>query len=180
MDEPLRRLFFAVWPDEPSREALQARMAPLIGDLPGRAVAAANWHITVAFLGEIDGNTQACVEVAAAAAAARAQPFVLTLDEFGYWPRPQVVWVGARQCPSSLQTMVVALRQGLQGCGLPMDDRPFAAHLTLRRKVARRPRLPVVAEPFIWRVTSLSLVQSQLRPAGASYQVVGSWLLGPC
>jgi 2'-5' RNA ligase len=66
--------------------------------------------------------------------------------------------------------------------GQPPSDRPFRGHVTLAR--ARRPAALTglaklaggVADE--WRVTEITLVQSDLRPDGARYAVLDRWRLG--
>jgi len=167
-----RRLFFALWPDPATRARLAEAVSSVLEGLPGRRVPVENWHVTVAFLGDVDPAHQACIETAADGL--HSVPFTLELDHYGHWPRPQVVWLGASACPAPLQRLVQDLGLGLRTCDVPADDRPFAVHLTLLRKVRERPRLPR-SEPFAWRVESLALVESELCSAGAAYHVIRSW-----
>lgn len=170
-----RRLFFALWPDPATRARLAETIAPALEGLPGRHVPVENWHVTVAFLGEVDADRQACVE--SVVDGLQSAPFALELDVYGHWPRPQVVWLGAKVCPEPLRKLVQVLGQGLRACDVPTDDRPFAVHMTVLRKVRERPRLPR-SESLVWRVESLALVESELSSAGSVYRVVRSWPLG--
>lgn len=167
-----RRLFFALWPDPLTRARLADSVNPALEAMPGRRVPVENWHVTVAFLGEVGVGHQACVE--AVAEGVHGVPFTLELDHYGHWPRPQVVWLGSRVCPAPLQQLVQDLGKGLRACGVETDARPFAVHLTVLRQVRERPRLPR-RETFAWHVDSLALVESQLRDAGAAYRVLRAW-----
>ncbi len=57
------RLFFALWPDPPTRTALAMLVdgLPLVG---GRRVPAENLHLTLAFLGNVDEGAAAAARVA--------------------------------------------------------------------------------------------------------------------
>lgn len=169
-----RRLFFALWPEEPVRERLDGLRSGLVGGGIGRPVARDKLHLTLCFLGGVDAETHACLDQAAAEVAV--PPFTLTFDQLGYWPRPQVLWLGASETPPELSELVGQLRQVQAGCGSKPEGRPFRAHLTLARKVRRRPRLPEV-EPFQWPVDRFALVASETLPSGARYEVVGQWPL---
>ncbi|MEK7323021.1 MAG: 2'-5' RNA ligase family protein [Pseudomonadota bacterium] len=48
----------------------------------------ANFHITLVFVGAVAAEARQALEDAAARIAARS--FVLTLDHFGYWRKPQI------------------------------------------------------------------------------------------
>lgn len=168
-----RRLFFALWPDA----ALRGRLAELqgvCGVASGRPVAVESLHITLVFLGDVPGDRVACI--GQAASSVRASGFDLTLDCLGYWRRPQVVWAGARECPSALDALVQSLQSALQACGHAPDSRPYAVHLTLWRKVQRRPPLRP-GESLHWPVRAFSLVESHLEPAGARYETLQFWPL---
>lgn len=174
MPSERRRLFFALWPEEPVRERLHGLRQDAVGTAVGRPVPRENLHLTLCFLGGVDAETRACVEQAAAAVAV--PPFTLTFDRLGYWARPGVLWLGADETPARLSELVAQLRRVQAGCGSKPEGRPFRAHLTLARKVRRRPRLPEVA-PLLWPVEAFTLVASETLPGGARYEVVARWPL---
>jgi 2'-5' RNA ligase len=60
-------------------------------------VAAANLHLTLAFLGEVSADKQRALS--AMAGRIRQPGFTLTLDDAGQWLRSRVVWLGTRQPP---------------------------------------------------------------------------------
>lgn len=169
-----RRLFFALWPDPATRTRLADKVDPALAGLTGRRVPVENWHLTLAFLGASGGDRQACVE--AQAEGLRGMAFTLDFDQYGYWPRPQVVWLGASACPEALENLVREMGARLQVCGVETDHRPFVAHLTLLRNVQVRPRLPP-SVALTWWVDSFALVESELSVGGAVYHVVRSWPL---
>lgn len=168
------RLFFALWPTDAVRGQLASLLREPLRQLPGHHVPVANWHITLAFLGDVPVAQVSCVE--AAGAAASAARFALQLDSLGYFRTSRVVWLGAAQCPSALSELVSGLRASIARCNIPLDARPFAAHLTLARKVNRRPALGSVPA-FTWPIDSFALVESTLSPKGASYVVRQRWPL---
>src|SRR5690606_6154262 len=54
-DEPRRkRIFFALWPDDETRDAISRATSRVVSLSGGRATAKRNLHITVAFLGAVD------------------------------------------------------------------------------------------------------------------------------
>lgn len=167
----IQRLFFALWPDDAIRSALAAASQ----NLPiktGRHVPPDNLHITLVFLGSVSAVTRARIEQAAEPISIPA--FDLVLDKPGWWPRPQVVWLGTSTIPEPLQELVTGLSKAIRPCGLKLDDRPHRPHVTLRRKVNGLPKLGVI-DPITWNVRSFSLVQSQSAPSGVIYKVLRSW-----
>lgn len=169
-----RRLFFALWPDSVTRarltEALRAVMPPQVRATPGD-----NLHITLAFLGSLDAASQHCAEQAAARV--RATPFILTLDDIGYWSRPRILWLGTQHCPDALLELEKDLRHALQPCKTALDERPYQPHLTYARKVRALEALPALAAPVEWRVSDYALVESQPAEDGTHYRVLATWPL---
>jgi 2'-5' RNA ligase len=170
----LERLFFALWPDDALRQTLKRQCKELIRHSGGRPVALENLHITLAFLGSVDGAQRRCVEQAAAAIAL--PRFTLTLDQVGHWSRPRVLWLGARETPDTAKQLASQLARGCRDCGLSLDRRPFVAHLTLKRKVREAPP-PMELKPIEWSVDQFALVKSHTLPEGVQYEVVGQWPL---
>lgn len=166
-----QRLFFALWPDDAVRERC-AMTARSFGDHAGKRVVANNLHLTLCFIGSADETTRQCLETAADAITC--EPTTLWLDRLGYFPRPQVLWLGAAQTPPPLQTLASEITRAAQQCGVSADVRPFVPHMTLLRKVRRAPKLPAI-EPIAWPVTSFCLVQSETRPEGPVYSVLREW-----
>jgi 2'-5' RNA ligase len=135
------RLFFALWPPPDTAQAL-ARWA---SGMQGRATAAARIHLTLAFLGEAD--PQPAID---AAKVVKAAPFDLPLEVPKYWRHNRIVWVGPRQTPAQLQALVHSLHGELEQRGFRLEERPFAAHVTLIRNAAPPqplPELPALAWP---------------------------------
>jgi 2'-5' RNA ligase len=160
-----QRLFFALRPDAGTRAAL-ARVAGNIPKDQGRAVNIDNLHITLSFIGEVDGERRACLEQAAAGAAI--VPFTLSLDRLGYFAKTRVVWLGASSTPPELTEAVKSLNRALRRCGHKPERRPFVPHVTLARK-ARPLRESIEFEPVRWEVNRFSLMQSVPEAGGVRY-----------
>src|SRR3569833_1734768 len=110
-----QRLFFALWPLFVLCAVLVFVVSLLFVDL-GRRVTPANLLFTLAFLGGLTLEQRQAME--AVADDIVVSPFTLTLDAFGYWRRPQVVWAGSGVMPPQLLTLVKRLQQGAASCGL--------------------------------------------------------------
>lgn len=170
---PKQRLYFALWPDEAVRAALDRHIKEFRPE-GGRRVARERWHITVLFLGNITEERRVCVErVAAAVTASR---FGLRLDRCGFWPRSGVLWLGAANPPQGLLDLAACLNAAASDCGIVLDQRPFKPHLTLWREVRRCGPLPEMVMTD-WAVNEFCLVQSVNDAHGARYVVLQSWPL---
>jgi len=177
-----RRLFFALWPDEATRAALSHQTRKAVRRCGGRPVPPANYHLTLAFIG--NQPAELFKEIVAAATRVRAAPFELTLEQYGHWPKPRVLWLGpapaasdgAANTLSPPAVIAAQLWDGLEALGLRRELRPFRAHVTLARKVAALPEVPS-PEPLIWKASSFALVESVTAQSGAVYSVAWEFLL---
>ena len=166
------RLFFALWPDDAARAALERWSAAIHRVAGGRATRGDSIHLTLAFLGDCDPDRLG--ELKAAAAGVRVRPFELALDEAGFWKHNRIAWAGATQTPAALETLVSDLRAALAAARFAFDSKPFVSHVTLVRKAHPGFVMPA-PDPVRWQVTGFVLVRSVMRPAGSDYLVEGRW-----
>jgi RNA 2',3'-cyclic 3'-phosphodiesterase len=171
---PFQRLFFALWPDDEVRAALASLTGRLASECGGRVMAAANLHTTLAFLGNVpQDRVDSFVALADALVAA---PFELPLDTVGYWRHNRIVWTGARLVPPALDHLAADMKRGIEALAWPVDDRRYAAHVTLLRDARRGPAERVAALP-LWRVKDFALVCSAQGPEGVQYTPLKRWTL---
>jgi 2'-5' RNA ligase len=165
------RLFFAIWPDDTAREALVALGTRLVQAAGGRATRSENIHLTLAFVGEVEGARVALLH--RIAGEVRAGPFRLALDRVGSFRRARVAWAGADEPPRELMALQADLSTRLRGNGFALEERDYSPHATLARKIERAvPRAPV--EAIEWPVAEYALVMS----AAGRYTTLASWRLG--
>src|SRR5687768_16337284 len=141
------RLFFALWPDETVRAGLAKLAREARDECGGRAIPADKIHLTLFFIGHVEGTRIARFE--AAAERVRGAAFELALDRIGYWRHNEIVWAGTTRVPGALVTLEASLRKALIAEGLPGDDRPYAPHVTLVRDAERKPA-PREMAPLVW------------------------------
>lgn len=166
------RIFYALWPDEATRDALHAGQAAW--QWPGRArlVPRDKLHLTLHFLGQ--------VPLAQVDALVRAEPvdwraFECRVDRAGRWGG--VAWLAPTQAPEALVRLHEALAGQLVRMGLSYDRRAYAPHVTLAREAfgARPPPHP---DPVCWAVEEYALVVSRPGPHGGRYEVLRRWPAG--
>ncbi|SNR83931.1 2'-5' RNA ligase [Blastococcus mobilis] len=120
---------------------------------------------------------------AAGPAIADATPMTLRLaggGRFGSLRRPQVAWAGLDGDVAPLTELAARLAACARALRLPVEDRPFRAHLTLGRWRPRQPadgaltdRLAGYRGPA-WPVTEVRLWESHLGPR-PTYETLASW-----
>ncbi|QYM93950.1 RNA 2',3'-cyclic phosphodiesterase [Dickeya zeae] len=172
---PTRRLFFALsLPDAVSQQIVHWRATQFAHDA-GRPVAAANLHLTLAFLGEVsDTKMQALMTLAGRI---RQPAFTLNLNDAGHWPRPGVVWLGCRQSPRGLLQLADMLRSQAARNGCYQPAQPFHPHITLLRGATRPLSLP--AATFNWTVHAeqFFLYESSTEAGRTHYRPLAHWPL---
>ena len=176
------RLFAAIRPPAEVREALRATM----GAVPGaRWLSDDQLHLTLAFLGEVDGRDgDSLVDQLEAV---RCAPFALGIDGVGHFERkgaPVALW--ARVVPgealASLQKRVACASRR---AGIAPDARKFLPHVTLARLGGSAGPIGrwLVAHHSLaagpWQVGEFVLYQSHLRPEGPLYAAVARFALRP-
>ena len=169
----MNRLFFALWPDDGVRQQIEERQPK--GDvLGGRRVSQENYHLTLAFMAQVSDRQWERLEMNASTL--QFDAFNLQLDCVGHWPHAQVAWLGCQHPPQGLLDLVGGLKQMLQQVGLPVEQRPYQPHISLRRKVREWPADQSVAT-IEWPVREYVLSRSIIQPDGPHYQVIGRWPL---
>jgi 2'-5' RNA ligase len=163
------RLFFALWPDTDVTAQLAAAAEKLTMRGPGRLVNPKNYHLTVAFVGEVASARLAVLQQIGRSL--RAPRCDISLDSMEYWPASQVVVAAAQEVPSELMGLWTQLHEALA-----MPRTRFRAHVTLARKVAQATVLQAMS-PIFWRATSFGLVRSETGGAKSAYTVVDTWPL---
>ena len=167
------RLFFALWPDAATRDALNRTGKWLHQHWGGRRMRADTLHITLAFLGSTPADQLDVLD--ACADSIQAESFELLLDQAGYWRHNRIGWLGASQTPPQHVELVNALNAALKSAGFAVDARPHVPHVTLLRNTAGG-ELPQCA-PVHWPISGFVLVASRTGAEGAYYEVVRRWAL---
>ncbi len=171
LDTP--RLFFALWPDAATRDALNRTGKWLHQHWDGRRMRADTLHLTLAFLGST--AVDQLDVLAACADSVHTEPYELVLDQAGYWRHNRIGWLGASRTPPQHLDLVGALNAALQGAGFAVDARPHVPHVTLLRNSAGGEAPDCT--PVRWPISEFVLVISRTEADGAHYEVIRRWLL---
>lgn len=174
LEADTRRLFFALWPDEPLRHLLYKETRRAVRAGGGKPVPPENFHITLAFLGQLDA--QGATAARAAAEATASESFELVLDKLGFWPDARVLWLGPSTVPEAGSRFAVVLRRALRAREIKVDVRPFMPHVTLARKVGKPGELDSIRS-IRWAAREFVLVHSVTGRHASEYRVIGSWPL---
>lgn len=185
------RLFVAIDIDPSVRVAIEKVQQRLKRELnlSGRQVkwaAPEHIHLTLKFLGQVDDRDVMRICDAVTRTTAEFESFDFQVKGVGVFGRPaRVVWAGISLC-SPLLRLQTELDRKLTELGAPIENRPFAGHLTLCRvKNASAGRVLAdavgeYAEEFFGTVGAGEVVvyQSTLSSDGPEYSVVSRAALG--
>lgn len=170
-----KRLFFAIaLPGEIQTQIVHWR-AQQFSPEAGRPLAAANLHLTLAFLGDISAEKQRALEQLAGRI--RQPGFTLTLDDAGQWLRSRVVWLGSRQPPRGLLQLADMLRAQASRSGCYQSPQPFHPHITLLRDASYAVTIPPPGFRWSFPVREFALYESQFHQGRTRYTQLNSWAL---
>jgi RNA 2',3'-cyclic 3'-phosphodiesterase len=182
------RLFVALVPPP---EALADLDAAVGSARPGRRdlrwTGPEDWHVTLAFLGEVTTPGADRLAPRLERAAARHRPLPLAFAGAGAFPaaaRARVLWCGLDGDRSALAALAASVAAAARRAGAPPPDagRPFRPHLTLARGRSQADvrDLMTALSPYRgprWRAEHVDLIES--RPGGQPrYTTIGHWPLG--
>lgn len=142
-----------------------------------------NFHITLKFLGGVDSSRVGDISSAVESAVSDASGFDAILAGVGAFPntrRPSVVWVGITSGGDELSALAKRIEDAMEPLGFTREARAFSAHITVGR--SRSPKNAAQLSEKLgqlrgedvgsFRVDSVSVMKSDLRPTGPIYTKV--------
>jgi len=144
------------------------------------------YHVTLRFIGDTDLSSVERIGSELQAGISVPAPLRLdagNLDSFGPRKKPRVIWVGFEESVF-FESLKSEVDRVLQGCGIPVTEQPFRAHLTLGRvrklhdlrnyydtldAMGRKFCSPVLFEKLVF-------FRSILGPGGPEYRVLNEIL----
>ncbi|MFG2990475.1 RNA 2',3'-cyclic phosphodiesterase [Streptomyces sp. NPDC048257] len=181
------RVFIALAPPDGAKEELEQRLLPAYTAYPRmRWNRIEDWHITLAFLGELPVTAVGLLREPLADLAATRSPLRLSLRGGGHFDE-RVLWTGIGGDLEGLHLLAADVRAAVTDCGIPFHGRPLRPHLTLAR--ARRHDTTGAVEAAAglagftgraWETRRLHLVGSNTGrgPGPIHYRDIEAWPLG--
>jgi 2'-5' RNA ligase len=182
------RLFVAIEPPAGVLAELGAAVLQLQVAAPElRWTSSASWHLTLAFLGEVDERILPELSTRLARAARRHPAQLLAIAGGGAFPAParaRVLWAGIRADRRAVASLAASVAAGARRAGAPPPDegRRYSPHLTLARSrdpidVARLTAALADFRSSEWTARSIHLVRSYPGGGPARYEDVAAWPL---
>lgn len=162
------RLFIAAELPESVIDALAETSARLRDTIRGRYVASDSFHITLAFLGDVNTSRIDAAADAIEAACQGFEAFEVALGPLGSFGKRSTatLWQGFAE-QGSLPDLATSVRDELKARGFSFDEKAFKAHITLMRKAdlaSGTLPMPATSRGVIERVTLFRSDLSGSRP----------------
>jgi 2'-5' RNA ligase len=174
----LSRLFIALDLSDSDKKALSDwRLNKL--NLPFKSIPWQNFHITLAFLGNVDEEQQAKLQVLIQAPInkfSRNGALALCFDHCGYFKKPKVYYIANSIIPTRLLTLANELKELALSLGIYQDERPYLPHISLFRKAIPQQKKPTLLSTRV-EINSLSLYRSYSTEHGVFYNPMETWPL---
>jgi 2'-5' RNA ligase len=183
------RLFVGLAPPAAVLDDLDAACAPFrLARADLRWTSRELWHVTLAFLGEVDEETLGRLAPGLERAAGRHRAFTLSVAGAGSFANPvraNVLWSGMAGDRRALADLAETVSAAARGAGAAPPDayRGFTPHLTLARC-----RAPVDVREIVatlgryrgpgWTVEEIYLIRSTL-DRQPRYETLDTWKLRP-
>jgi 2'-5' RNA ligase len=180
------RLFVALEIPRGVRDNLATLIKDLrTSDSKPRWVRPENLHLTLKFIGEVPASK--VDDIRGALSGVRSdQPVELNFQGLGFFPNekhPRVLWANM-DASRNLKSLAADVDRVLHALGFPCEKRPFTPHLTLARfsspgipeKLSTAIRQNVTREFGSLRTNEFHLIESKLKPSGAEYTRLASFL----
>ena len=161
---PDARLFLALWPPAPVRDALVQAVSTWPWPDAARRTRPERLHATVHFIG---GVPIARLEELKQELAVPFEPFEWELSRPDVW-QGSIAVLRPTETPPALARLHERLAARLRALGLPVEERPYRPHVTLARK-ARGFAPPAQVPPVRWRAEDGYRLVRTL-PGGGGYE----------
>ncbi|MBI5631931.1 MAG: RNA 2',3'-cyclic phosphodiesterase [Nitrospirae bacterium] len=151
-------------------------------------VSAEKIHLTLKFLGNTDDSLLPKIKESMSKKLSHYNAFYIKIVGVGCFPserRPRVLWVGIENS-DALKDMQKDIDSGVSEFGFALEDRPFSPHLTIGRVRSQRGIAELLRRFAEFRTTDFGIVEatsiyimkSELKPAGAEHTSIAEIPIG--
>jgi RNA 2',3'-cyclic 3'-phosphodiesterase len=144
-------------------------------------------HLTIKFLGSTPPDLVAPITVTLHTIAAKIPPLTVLYRSLGHFPKrgdPRILWIGMEEETGGLMMLQENIDTEMAALGFAREDRRFHPHVTIGRirSTRRMPSLLRTVETLTFQcqpvvVTSIDLINSDLKPEGSVYTTLASFPL---
>ncbi|GAA1236623.1 RNA 2',3'-cyclic phosphodiesterase [Kitasatospora nipponensis] len=182
------RVFVALAPPDEAKDELARALQPAYARYPQlRWNRIEDWHITLAFLGELPSTAVPPLRRALAGPTAAHPALRLELRGGGHFDE-RLLWSGVEGDLEGLHRLAADVRDLIRSCGIEFRDRPLHPHLTLARSRRDDPasvsQVAAALTGFVgrpWWTERLHLVAGPVGPGPGPirYRDLEAWRFAP-
>ncbi len=132
-------------------------ISPVAKEIDGRATDRRDWHVTLAYIGDLEERF--IRELQESASAIQFEPFRLRLDRLEFWPRPKIAALVPPRIPPEHEKLVESLRGIIIAAGIEPALRIYRPHITVVRN-ARPFETHRLAQSATTEWSSFELIES--------------------
>lgn len=166
------RAFIGLEVPEGTADEMAGVARQLSACMRGRFLPRSTYHVTLAFLGDVDEVESRRAMDALEAACMQAEPVELRFRGLGTFGKPHdaTLWMGVEPA-SPLMQLAAGVRERLEREGVSFDEKPFKPHITIARRAALPKReLPPLLFPVPACAQNATLFKSTLTSEGTLYK----------
>ncbi len=160
------RYFFALWPDEATKNQLSEHQHTLSAHGDGTPSRPKNLHLTLAYLGPLHEQTLKTLSRFSCSLA----PFELSLNELRHCSKSQIAYA-APKSNTSLTALHACLTKHLLTQGIKPERRVFAPHVTLTRNHQHAFHATSI-NPIHWFVHDVCLARAIPGKNPSDYEII--------
>ena len=132
-----------------------------------KAVPWQNYHVTIAFLGNVHCEE---IDTVVDSVIALQKPYVaVTFDRLGFWQKPRAFWLGCSRCPDELNQYAHQVAKQVVKLGYKKPHKHYNPHVTLIRGVKSELPAPLQAPEFTFEFNEITLFESVSTAKGVKY-----------
>lgn len=171
-----KRIFFALWPSQETARELMHWVRDAHALCGGRMMTPDTLHLTLAFLGSVPAELAS--ELAGHAKVWPVQVGSITLDRYGRFAGPRVVWAGPDPDSADQHTWLLGLYsqlwQRLEPYGMRPDHPQFRPHVSLLRRAGPQDLCALSRRSLTWVPQRCVLVASEPSDHASRYTVLAT------
>ncbi|MFY8275258.1 RNA 2',3'-cyclic phosphodiesterase [Pseudoalteromonas sp. SSDWG2] len=171
--EPMR-LFFALGLDAVSKNKIDNWLRSHV-ELSKPATQQRNWHLTLAFLGQV--TQPLCETLIARAHTIASQPFELALDEHEFWPHNGIFHLKPSSPPQTLVRLATDLLGMASEHHIKSEHSRFRPHVTLARNLKASPLVTKQVPAIQLHCHEFTLYHSTRDEQGLVYKPLSTFAL---
>jgi 2'-5' RNA ligase len=142
-----------------------------------KLVPAANFHITLCFLGQVSDKTLdiLCSQMDNV----ESGRISVDLDQMGYWAKPKILFLAPSRVPANLSILAKVTEKIANHCQIDMRQGEYKPHITIARGLKNNPPCELFKPNVSCDFDHIHLFESVSGKHGVRYPIRKSWSLRP-